>query len=414
VDVSSYAEIDITAVQLEFRNILKDIVAFDYNTLIPEAETSIVERSLVEVDFKRTEGEKLSVTFIDVGQGLSIFINNGDCDVLIDAGDYKNVGNVLDTLESFETDDIELAIVTHRDADHVGGMKEVFDAYDVERVLDNGVPKDTKTNDIYLEAVKNEGLELVFDRDMVINLGDGVTLEIFDVLDDLDDPNESSIVSKLTYGESSILFTGDLGAEGERIAIRKGYDLQADILQAGHHGSRYSNSEIFLSVLTGVEDVVISAGENNTYGHPHDEAMNRFLNHVDGENIHSTIEDGNITFEFTENNYVKLGEEILPEIKVIEEKGNIVIESVDVRSEIVVIRNDGPTAVNLKGYTLVSVKGNQTYEFGEYSLEAGQTVSIASGKATGDIKWTGSYIWNNDGDPAQLRDPNSNVISSLH
>lgn len=290
--------------------VLQYVESIDFSNGIFQVDTKenqVLSKSLVPADFKRNPDEPLSVTFIDVGQGASIFINNGDCDVLIDAGDYKNAYKVVDALEEFDTDDIELFVATHRDADHIGGVKEVFDAYRVERILDSGVPKETITNDIYEQAVEDEGLLFVFDQNMKIDLGDGVSLLIFEIFDDMNNANESSIVSKLVFGDNAVLMPGDLGHDGEMKALELEHDLKADILFAGHHGSKYSSAVEFLMEVE-FDDVVISAGEDNLYGHPHDEAMDRFLNMTDSSSIHITYKEGNITFYFTESDYVKLVE----------------------------------------------------------------------------------------------------------
>ncbi len=89
------------------------------------------------------------------------------------------------------------------------------------------------------------------------------------------------------------------------------------------------------------------------------------------------------------------------------------IISVGLDTEQVVIKNSSTTSVQMNGYKLVSVRGNQVYTFPEYLLEAGKSVTVYSGKGSGDLKWTGSYMWNNDGDPAELYDPNGNLISSF-
>lgn len=92
---------------------------------------------------------------------------------------------------------------------------------------------------------------------------------------------------------------------------------------------------------------------------------------------------------------------------------SVAIISVGLETEQVVIKNTSLETVQMKGYNLVSVKGNQVYTFPEYLLGAGQSVTVYSGKGSGDLKWTGSYMWNNDGDPAELYDPNGNLISSF-
>lgn len=361
-----------------------------------------------------SETEPVYVSFIDVGQGLSILIENQDVDVLIDSGDYKHADKVIDFLLQRDTDDIDLVIATHRDADHIGAMPEVFEAFDVKSVIDSGVETNTKTNDMYEDAVYNEGIEMVFDQDMTIDLSRGLTLYIYDCLDDDSNQNESSVLSKLVYKNKSFLFTGDLGFDGEEAALAKGYDLAADVLQIGHHGSRYSSSDPFIKAVNPSIGVV-SVGENN-YGHPSVEALDRILEGSKASEIYSTMTNGTIIFSISgEGINLISGHDSLDEPSGENQNDANVsflrILDVDLKKEIVSIINEGDTDINLEGYVLLSEKGNQKYVFPAVVLGAGEVISVSSGKSTGDIKWTDAYIWNNNGDPALLLSPEGNVIS---
>ncbi len=92
---------------------------------------------------------------------------------------------------------------------------------------------------------------------------------------------------------------------------------------------------------------------------------------------------------------------------------SVTITSVGLETEQVVIENTSAVSVQMSGYRLLSVRGNQFYTFPNYLLEAGKSVTVYSGKGSGDLKWTGSYMWNNDGDPAELYDPYGNLVSSF-
>lgn len=368
-----------------------------------------------------TSSPKLAVHFIDVGQGDSIFIDYGDYDILIDAGDNDQGQVVADYLKSLGTDDIEIMVATHIHADHIGGLDDVLAAFDVEKIIDSGELHTTKTYEDYLTAVKNEkeeiGAEFIADKDMQFDLGNGAIFKVIELGDGYDNSNNNSVVTMLDYNDVEFLFTGDLEADIEKANLDKFEDI--DILKVAHHGSSTSTSKEFLDVIK-PEIAVISAGKDNSYGHPHLETLVRLGNYVD--TIYGTWKSGNIvivtdgtTFEVNSNKNMEIPNSIDIDSNSKAAETNtydVVIESIDLKNEIVIIRNNSNVDIDMTGWKLVSVTGNQTYYFpAGFILKAGATVKIASGKAIGDLKWTGRYIWNNEGDPGELYDNNGNLIS---
>lgn len=210
------------------------------------------------------------VHFIDVGQGDAIYIElPNNVDILIDAGDTGYGSTVVNYLRSRNVDDIEILIATHPHADHIGGLPAVFDAYDVEAVIDSGVSHTTQTYQRYWSAVQAEGCDYQKAADQSWTFGN-CKFDILGPTTTYQDLNNNSVVARLTCPDGSFLFTGDAEKDGEGAILHK--NLDADILKVGHHGSRTSTSNAFLAAVS-PEVAVICVGEGNRYGHPHDETL---------------------------------------------------------------------------------------------------------------------------------------------
>lgn len=240
----------------------------------------VVSVSSAEVPVKNGEA-LLSVTFIDVGQGDATLVESpSGVQVLIDGGrDERILSALQNTLGFFDTD-LDMVVATHYDADHVGGLIDVLERYEVATVLLTENAHDTPVRDAFLRAVEDEGAEVYYARSgQVYELGVGsagtTTLRV--LFPDADpthlESNSSSIITQLTYGETEYLFTGDSPKSIEEYLVKKEGDaLQSDVLKVGHHGSKTSTSETFVSVVNPTY-AVISAGKNNPYGHPHEDVL---------------------------------------------------------------------------------------------------------------------------------------------
>ena len=243
---------------------------------------------------RRTE---LTVTFLDVGQGDAILIETFDgIEVLVDGGATNQVlAELAATLGSFDRT-IDMVVATHPDADHIGGLVGVFERYDVASVLLTENESDTSVNDAFRERVVSEGAEVFIARQgQHIALGASTTLSILypDANPTDMESNASSIVAKLSFGETDVLLTGDAPASVEALLVaRYGDALESEILKFGHHGSRTSTSESFLAAVDAVHGIV-SAGAENKYGHPHAEVIDRALEY--GLSVWETS-DGRVTF----------------------------------------------------------------------------------------------------------------------
>lgn len=241
----------------------------------------------------------LQVTFLDVGQGDATFIESpSGTQVLVDGGKGNQVLGGLHEVMGFFDRDIDMVVATHPDMDHVAGLIDVLRRYEVETILLTENKSDTPAFATFLEAVQKEGSTVVYARrGQVFDLGQGesgsTTLSI--LFPDRDpsmlESNMSSIVVRLVYGESEYLLTGDSPEEIEAYLVDGGVVLQSDVLKAGHHGSRTSSSEAFVSAVAPTY-VIFSAGKDNSYGHPHTEVVERFAAH--GVVQKNTAEEGSI------------------------------------------------------------------------------------------------------------------------
>jgi competence protein ComEC len=240
----------------------------------------------------------LKVSFLDVGQGDAIFIETpSHRQVLIDGGKNRKVVSELGKQMAFGDRSIDVIIATHPDADHIGGLPEVFSSYKVGLYVEPGAESENSIDDLLRERVAKEGIETLFARGgETIDFGDGAKLMIIFPNSDVTgwETNDASIVARLIYGDRSFLFTGDAGIRTENILMSLAPELMdVDVLKAGHHGSRTSTSLSFAQAASPTY-AVISAGKDNTYGHPHKEVLD-ILKKV-GAEIKSTAESGTIIF----------------------------------------------------------------------------------------------------------------------
>ncbi|MEK7585094.1 MAG: ComEC/Rec2 family competence protein [Patescibacteria group bacterium] len=245
------------------------------------------------------EGSVLKIAFLDVGQGDAIYIEapNGN-QVLVDAGPGRQVLRALGTVMPFGDRSLDLIIATHPDADHIGGFPEVLKRYQVGAVMESGVRSDTSIDRAFGEAVAAEGaVRVAARRGERVVLGRGAYLDILFPDGEVSgwETNTASIVARLVYGENEFLLTGDSPIKIERYLLGlDGAKLEADVLKAGHHGSRTSSAPEYVAAVH-PDYAIISAGKNNRYGHPHQEVIDVFNKF--GATILRTDELGTIIFE---------------------------------------------------------------------------------------------------------------------
>ncbi|MBQ6878395.1 MAG: MBL fold metallo-hydrolase [Oscillospiraceae bacterium] len=224
---------------------------------------------------------ELEVHFLDVGQAECILIKAPEKNVLIDAGDIgceKKIENYLRTQGIFS---IDLFIISHPHADHMGSSSDILRKFPVSELIIPEIPSEylptTSLFNDFLSAANKKNCRLSYAKQgQTYDLGGGAYLEILSPVGySGDNLNNYSVISKLTYGENSFLFTGDLEKEAELLLVSSGADISCTVLNAGHHGSSTSNCAALLKAAS-PEYAVISCGFNNDYGHPHKEVISSF------------------------------------------------------------------------------------------------------------------------------------------
>ena len=250
--------------------------------------------------FRHEETSSLTVSFLDVGQGDSILVKGPTgIQMLVDGGKDRSVIRALPKVMGPLDRTIDLMVATHPDADHIGGLPDVLARYQVAHALTSGREADSSFVD-RLEAASADERGMtreVARRGMRIHLGGGAYADVLHPEDNvakLPDTNDASVVMRLVYGDTEFMLTGDAPSWVEdRLVKEYGNELRSDVLKAGHHGSKTSTDALFLESVD-PETVVISAGKDNTYGHPNADVLERIRG--SGAAVVSTIEDGTITF----------------------------------------------------------------------------------------------------------------------
>ena len=242
--------------------------------------------------------KQLRVSFLDVGQGDAIFIQSpSGIQVLVDGGVNARVIESLNEVMPLFDKSIDLVIATHPDADHVGGLVDVFEKFTIHSFLESGGKSENGVQEILNKKVIEEKVNhIIARRGQVFDLGEGVMLTILFPYTDVSnlESNAGSIVLQITYGEQSFLLTGDAPTETELFLVGADEEsLRSSVLKLGHHGSRTSTSPLFMNYVKPHYSVV-SSGKENRYGHPDKnvlEIVQRFQSKV-----LRTDELGTITF----------------------------------------------------------------------------------------------------------------------
>ncbi len=242
------------------------------------------------------------VVMLDVGQGDGIFASADGLKLFFDGGssDENSVGKyrILPYLKYRGVSHIDYWFVSHTDNDHISGLAEVLESgYRVDcLVFAKGMPEDDKSEYLRKLAEKNKTRVVALGRGEAIMYKNTYLKCIYPYENgDNSDKNEASMVIELISGDFKALFTGDAGERAEKEMIESGVLEDIMLLKCAHHGSKYSSTEEFLDIVR-PEAVIISAGEDNSYDHPNDEALCRLYNVC--KNVYCTIDDGPVRIVF--------------------------------------------------------------------------------------------------------------------
>ncbi|MFC4406703.1 lamin tail domain-containing protein [Haloarchaeobius iranensis] len=414
-----------------------------------------------------TANGTLEVHFINVGQSAStLLITPTGETMLIDSGDWPEEGEyVINYLQEIGIDRIDHLVTSHADADHIGGHAAVIEYFKTEgegvgAVYDPGLSSSSNTYSRYLDAIEEYDVSLYQTREGAQMPVEGVDVSVLGPPQDLlanDQRNENSLVLRVTHGETSFLFTGDAEVEGESALVQEyGNQLDSTVFKAGHHGSRSSSRSSLLDAVQ-PQVVVVTSAYDSQYGHPHEEALQRFASRsiptywtathgnvvvysngsavsiatqneapTDPTSLRSgdLVEPGTYSEAIVRETIVGSGS-VAPATDIATDGGGE-LSLVDINAdaegndnenlndEYVVLENSGNATLDLSGWELVDEAG-KTFAFPDgFTLAPGERVTIHSGSGTDsatDLYWgQETAVWNNAGDTVIVRTDDGTVV----
>ena len=272
-----------------------------------EKELEKNKTNAINTDINESINSTLNIYYFDVGQADSILIKENNYTLLIDGGNDNDGEYLVDYLQNdLKIDKINVVVGTHPHEDHIGGLDDIVTSFDIEKIYLPNVTTNTKTFEDLLTAIENKKYKITIPKiDEEFKLNNMLFTIIYTGTDEKD-LNNSSIILKLTYGNTSYLFTGDATSKVEKLILDK--DINVDVLKVGHHGSKYSTSDEFLDKVD-PKYAIIEVGENNDYSHPSNSTIDKFnkrnikVFRTDLNGTIKLISDGNnISFEFLDTN----------------------------------------------------------------------------------------------------------------
>lgn len=259
---------------------LFEMSGVDLNTLttyLNTNDTSNNETENVNNDIELVEvmDSELKVYFLDVGQADCILIQNNNENMLIDAGNNEDGDKIVAYFKSIGITNFKYVIGTHPHEDHIGGLDDIIESFDIETVFMPDSYTTTSTFEDVLDALDKKNMTFTVPTiNEKLTLGEAY-FEILYTGSNTNDLNDASIVLKLTFGNNSFLFSGDATSSVEKQILDQ--NLKVDVYKVAHHGSNTSNSDKFLDKVNPTYGI-ISCGQDNSYGHPHSEIVTSLEN----------------------------------------------------------------------------------------------------------------------------------------
>lgn len=243
---------------------------------------------------KITTAFAVRVHFMDVGQGDSAFIElPGNKCMLIDSGEREYADTVINYIKNLGYKTLNYVVATHPHTDHMGCMAEIINAFNIEKFYMPEAVNTSNTFDKMLDALANSQADAIYAYagNTIFDYDGAKAVFLSPKSPKYSNLNDYSAVVKLTFKNSSFLFMGDAEKKPENEMLTGGYDLKADVLKAGHHGSNTSNTEKFIRAVA-PKYAVISVGKENSYGHPHAQTLALFK--TLGIKVYRTDENGTV------------------------------------------------------------------------------------------------------------------------
>jgi competence protein ComEC len=338
---------------------------------------------------------------------------------------------------------LDYVVATHPHSDHIGGMNEVLNNFQIKHFVDSGFSHTSKTYENMLTNIDKKNIPFETPkRGDKINFAPGIDVEILNPESSYftDDLNQNSVVLKVTDKNVSFLLMGDAGLEAENDIMKAGYDVNADILKVGHHGSRTSSGTSFISAVS-PEISFIEVGMENDNGHPHAEILERLqkvskVYRTDLDDTITVTTDGS-TFTVTtqkmkpreEAKSISAGNGSSIASSITEEsqskentmfsstESTVYVSDLNLKDEWVKISNKGFSPVFLSGWKIEDEGSKHTYTFPSFTLDSGSTITVYTEEgmdSATELYWQlENPIWNNDGDKAYLYDNTGKLISTL-
>lgn len=245
----------------------------------------------VEKIGKDLVNDELEVHFLDVGQADCTLIKCNGYTMLIDTGLDDQGTKIQNYLKKQGIDRLDYLILTHSDIDHIGSADVIMTKFDIGTIFMSDFEKETKTYKNLLKLIEENEIRYLSPAVGNVYAFGSASFQILAPNDDYEKPNNTSIALLLTHGENTFLFTGDAEKEAEADMLNNGLNLAADVLHAGHHGSRTSNTQEFVDAVM-PRYAIISSGVDNDFGLPDAEVLNRFREKE--MMVYRTDEQGNI------------------------------------------------------------------------------------------------------------------------
>lgn len=243
-----------------------------------------------------SSSSEVLVYFIDVGQADAIYIKDGNSNMMIDAGNNADGKLLVKYLQALNVKNFKYVVGTHAHEDHIGGIDDIINNFKIDNFYMPEAISTSKTFEDVLDALDKNKVTFQTPK-----IGDKFTLENtnFEVLsigNDTSDLNDTSLVLKMSYNNTCVLFMGDASSNVEKNLLNK--DIDCQVLKVGHHGSRYSSSDEFIKKVNPTYGIIM-VGKDNKYGHPTKKALD-ILNKYK-VTIHRTDEEGTIVMHLKGN-----------------------------------------------------------------------------------------------------------------